>query len=206
MRREQSKGYDAVTQNGTPSVVVKDVGDVFDLSAQLGNDGIVDDKIPFFASDTIEIEGFEDLGIYFVHKRPPSVPGIVFEPVKAVLFARGPLMPAFFTETVDRFDLEQGHNQQNEQQVMSTVAIFLGNVAAAQPGPEIQRTKNAIELYVRIIWTVSQVIFNFPFKFNAICGRHNERAPFLILFIVFADLYISKIGVLFYLKMHFKKY
>ena len=86
------------------------------------------------------------------------------------------------------------------------VALFLGNVTAAQPGPEIQRTKSAIELYVRIIWTISQVILNFPFKFDAICGRHNERAPFLILFIVFANLYISKIGVLFYLKMHFKKY
>jgi len=67
-----------------------------------------------------------------VHKRPPTAPGIVFEPVKAVLFARGPLLPAFLTETVDRFDPEQRHNQQNEQQVMTAVAIFLVNFAAAQ--------------------------------------------------------------------------
>ena len=89
---------------------------------------------------------------------------------------------------------------------MSAVSLFLGNIAAAQPGPEIQRTKSAIELYVRIIWAVSQVILNFSFKFDAICGRHDERAPFLVLYFVFADLYISKIGVLFYFKMHSKKY
>jgi hypothetical protein len=106
----------------------------------------------------------------------------VFEPVEAVFFTGGPLLPALFTKTVDRFHLEQWQNQQNEQQVMSTVAFFLGNVAAAQPGPEIQGTKSVIELYVRIIRTVFQVILNFSFKLNAVCGRHNERAPFVILF------------------------
>jgi len=199
MGRKQAQGYDAVPQNGSSPVMIKDVGDVFDLSAQLGHDGIVDDKIPLFPGDVIEIDGFKDLGIYFVHKRPPSVARIMFEPVEAVLFASRPLLPAFFTETVDRFDLEQRQNQHDKQQVVRTVAVFLDNVVAAQPCSEIQRAKGSVELNVGIIWTVYQIILNFSFKLDAIRGRHNERAPFLILYFVFGDLYISQIGVLFYL-------
>ena len=64
---------------------------------------------------------------------------------------------------------------------MRAVAVFFNNVGSAQPSPEIQRTEGVVELDVRIVWTFFQVIFNFPFELVTVCGRHNERAPFVIL-------------------------
>jgi len=102
---EKPKGYDAKTQYRPAQVVVVYERDIFNLSAQLGQNGIIDHKIDILLRVLRKFNGFKYLAIGFIHKRSPAIVRILFESIQAILLGRRPLQPMLLTKAMNGFHI-----------------------------------------------------------------------------------------------------
>ena len=80
-------------------------GDIFNLSTQLGQNGIIDHKIDILLLVLRKFNGFKYLAIGFIHKRSPTVVCILFESIQAILLGRRPLQPMLLAKAMNGFHL-----------------------------------------------------------------------------------------------------
>jgi hypothetical protein len=105
VRSEKSKGYDAKTHYRPTQIMVVYERDIFNLSAQLGQNGIIDHKVGILLPVFRKFNGFKYLAIGLIHKRSPTIVRILFESIQGVLLSRGPLQPMLLTKAVNGFYL-----------------------------------------------------------------------------------------------------
>jgi hypothetical protein len=103
---EKSKGYDAKTQYRPAQVMVVYERDIFNLFAQLGQNGIIDHKINVLLQVFRKFNGFKYLAIGLIHKRSPTIVRILFESIKGILLSRRPLQPMLLAKAMNGFHLQ----------------------------------------------------------------------------------------------------
>jgi len=102
---EKPKGYDAKTQYRPAQIVVVHERDIFNLSAQLGQNGIIDHKIDILLLVLRKFNCFEYLAIDFIHKYSPAIVRILFESIQAILLGRRPIDPMPLVKAMNGFHL-----------------------------------------------------------------------------------------------------
>jgi hypothetical protein len=102
---EKPKGYDAIAQYRPAQIMVVYERDIFNLSAQLGQNGIIDHKVGILLPIFRKFNGFKYLAIGFIHKRSPTIVRILFESIKGVLLSRRPLQPMLLAKAMNGFHL-----------------------------------------------------------------------------------------------------
>lgn len=87
MGGKKAKGYNAKTKYRAAQIMVVNERDIFDLSAQFGQNGIIDHKISLLLRDFFQFDGLKNLIIGFIHKRSPAIACVVFISVKRILLS-----------------------------------------------------------------------------------------------------------------------
>jgi hypothetical protein len=64
------------------------------------------------------------------------------------------------------------------------ITVSFDDVTFAKPCFEFQRAKGTVDFDIKIILTVSQVIFNFTFEFFTFCGNHFAGLLLLVLYLI----------------------
>jgi hypothetical protein len=85
--------------------MVMNEGDIFNLSTQLGQNGIIDHNIGVLLQLFRKFNGFKYLANGFIHKRSPTIVRILFEPLKGILLRRRPLQPMLLAKAMNGFNL-----------------------------------------------------------------------------------------------------